>query len=43
MRQWLAANRQHKHGAHRYTLEEYGLSEAQVHGDFSEYTKEFGL
>jgi len=43
MRQWLAANRQHKHGAHRYTLEEYGLSEAQVHEDFSEYTKEFGL
>ena len=43
MRQWLAANRQHKHGAHRYTLEEYGLSEAQVRGDFSEYTKEFGL
>ena len=43
MRQWLAAKRQHKHGAHRYTLEEYGLSEAQVRGDFSEYTKEFGL
>ena len=43
MRQWLAANRQHKHGSHRYTLEEYGLSEAQVHEDFSEYTKEFGL
>lgn len=43
MRQWLAANRQHKHGAHRYTLEEYGLSEAQVHEDFSEYAKEFGL
>jgi len=43
MRQWLAANRQHKHGSHRYTLEEYGLSEAQVHEEFSEYTKEFGL
>lgn len=43
MRQWLVANRQHKHGAHRYTLEEYGLREAQVHEDFSEYTKEFGL
>lgn len=43
MRQWLVANRQHKHGAHRYTLEEYGLNEAQVHEDFSEYTKEFGL
>ena len=43
MRQWLAVNRQHKHGAHRYTLEEYGLSEAQVREDFSEYAKEFGL
>ena len=43
MRQWNAANRQHKHGAHRYTLAEYGLSEAQVHEEFSEYTKEFGL
>ena len=43
MRQWLVVNRQHKHGAHRYTLEEYGLNEAQVHEDFSEYTKEFGL
>jgi len=43
MRQWLAANRQHKHGAHRYTLEEYGLSEAQVREDFSDYAKEFGL
>ena len=43
MRQWLATNRQHKHGAHRYTLEEYGLSEAQVREDFSGYAKEFGL
>tara|TARA_Y100000739_G_scaffold111328_1_gene95650 strand:- start:158 stop:1342 length:1185 start_codon:yes stop_codon:yes gene_type:complete len=43
MRQWLVANRQHKHGAHRYTLEEYGLSEAQVREDFSDYAKEFGL
>ena len=30
MRQWLADNRQHKHGAHRYTLEEYGLNEDAV-------------
>ena len=43
MRQWLAANRQHKHGAHRYTLEEYGLSEAQGREDFSDYAKEVGL
>ena len=43
MRQWLTDNRQHKHGAHRYTLEEYGLSEAQVREDFREYAVEFGL
>ena len=30
MRQWLDDNRQHKHGAHRYTLEEYGLNEDAV-------------
>ena len=36
MRQWLSKNHQHKHGAHRYTLEEYGLNEAQVLESLSE-------
>ena len=43
IRHWLAANRQHKHGAHPYPPADYGQSEAQVHEEFSEYTKEFGL
>ena len=34
MKQWLAGNRQHKHGAHRYSLEEYGLDAETVRTDF---------
>ncbi len=34
MKQWLTDNRQHKHGPHRYSLEEYGLSEEAVRHDF---------
>jgi len=30
MRKWLAVNPQHKHGAHRYTLEQFGLTEADI-------------
>jgi len=32
---WLAANRQHKHGAHRYALEDFGLDETQVRDRFA--------
>ena len=35
MKQWLAGNRQHKHGAHRYSLEEYGLDAETVRTDFT--------
>ncbi|MFQ3167827.1 MAG: hypothetical protein ACI8QI_000360 [Limisphaerales bacterium] len=35
MNQWLADNRQHKHGAHRYSLEEYGLDAKTVRADFA--------
>ncbi|MBT3913583.1 MAG: sulfotransferase, partial [Verrucomicrobia bacterium] len=35
MKQWLADNRQHKHGAHRYSLEEYGLDAETVRTDFT--------
>jgi len=35
MKQWLADNRQHKHGAHRYSLEEYGLKAETVRNDFA--------
>ncbi len=36
MKLWLADNRQHKHGAHRYSLEEYGLNAETVRNDFEE-------
>ena len=35
MKRWLADNRQHKHGPHRYSLEEYGLSAEAVRHDFT--------
>ena len=41
MTQWLADNRQYKHGTHRYTLEEFGLEAPQVKADFADYCKEF--
>ena len=33
--QWLADNRQHKHGTHRYSLREYGLDAETVRTDFA--------
>jgi len=38
MKRWLADNRQHKHGPHRYSLEEYGLSAEVVRHDFTAAT-----
>ena len=38
MKQWLADNRQHKHGLHRYSLEEYDLSADTVRQDFEGVT-----
>ena len=43
MRAWLAKNPQHKHGAPRYTLEEFGLSLDAVRTAFREYTQHFGI
>lgn len=43
MKQWLADNRQHKHGAHQYTLGEYGLEAASVRREFATYCEEFDL
>jgi hypothetical protein len=37
IREWGAANRQHQHGEHRYTAEEYGLSEARIVDRFADY------
>ena len=35
MKLWLADNRQHKHGPHRYSLEEFGLDAEVVRRDFT--------
>lgn len=35
MRTWLAANPADKHGAHRYDIEDYGITAAQVHAAFA--------
>jgi hypothetical protein len=35
LQQWIAQNPQHKHGVHRYTLEQFGLSAQQVQAVFS--------
>lgn len=43
MRRWLADNRQHQHGAHRYSLEEFGLEAAGVREAFAGYCGEFDL
>lgn len=41
MEQWLAANPQHKHGVHRYTLEQFGLEQAQVDRAFGRYRERY--
>ena len=42
MRQWDAANTQHKHGAHKYSLEEYSLDAVTVKETFRPYRERFG-
>jgi len=41
MRAWLAANPQHKHGAPRYALEQFGLELGDVRDAFRDYTSRF--
>jgi hypothetical protein len=43
MRDWHAANPQHRHGGHRYTLERFGLVEAQIRARFARYVERFGV
>ncbi len=38
MRTWLAENRQHRHGVHRYTLAQFGLAPEQVDEELGAYT-----
>jgi hypothetical protein len=40
---WLDENPKEKHGAHRYSLEHFGLTPERVHSHFSDYCEEFGI
>jgi hypothetical protein len=43
MARWLADNPRHKHGAHDYALEQFGLTRAQVDEAARGYHERFGL
>ncbi len=43
MKALLAGNPKGKHGRHVYSLEEFGLTEAQVRGHFRAYCERFGI
>ncbi len=43
IRQWTAANAQTKHGAHKHSPEEFGMSADQVNAMFAPYTQRFGF
>lgn len=41
MLDWLRSNPQHKHGVHRYTLDEFGLDSNDVERRFAQYRERF--
>ncbi len=43
MHKWLAANPQHKHGVHRYSLEQFGLNADMVNRHFAKYCDQFQI
>lgn len=43
VRLWLDKNRQHKHGIHKYTPEEFGLSQNGIQERFVNYRERFNL
>jgi hypothetical protein len=43
MRAHLDANPKGRHGAHDYSLAEYGLSRDQVHARFAQYIRIFSI
>lgn len=43
MRGWLAANPQHKHGRHRYRLQDFGLQRGDVAQAFAAYRDRFAI
>jgi hypothetical protein len=43
MRDWQVANRSGAHGAHHYTAEQFGLTEAKLRDDYRLYTDHFDI
>ncbi|MHB8463631.1 MAG: sulfotransferase family protein [Acidimicrobiales bacterium] len=43
MEAWHARNRTGAHGSHRYTADQYGLSEAQLRADYGAYIERYGV
>lgn len=43
MDHWLHENRQHKHGVHHYSLEQFELSAQQIRARFAEYMKQYNI
>lgn len=43
MQQWLDENQQHKHGAHKYSLDEFGLDTQQVRSALAFYSERFNI
>lgn len=40
---WLADNPQHKHGVHRYSLQQFGIDPEAVNDQFANYRNRFGI
>ena len=43
MHRWVAASPTSKHGEHRYDIEDFGVTPAQVRRRFAEYIQRHGL
>jgi hypothetical protein len=43
IREWLANNPQTKHGAHKYTMDEFGLGRETTNRQFRDYVERFGF
>lgn len=43
LQRYIQKNRQHKHGVHRYSLEQFGLSTSQVSEKFKDYCQYFSV
>ncbi len=41
MQVWETANRQHKHGEHRYALADFGITESETADVFAAYSARF--